>query len=100
MDTRKTKAGNTEDFFVHQLLAEIGSDGSLALCCWQVADWIRFRHSLSPCSYHLLNMMLHLRHWNKSVRGQNPQLDVRSVSREIAHLFEDLMSLGITSTDG
>ena len=43
LDTSKTKAGNTEEFFVHQLLAEIGSDGSLALCCWQVADRIRFR---------------------------------------------------------
>ena len=42
LDTSKTKAGNTEEFFVHQLLAEIGSDGSLALCCWQVADRSRF----------------------------------------------------------
>ena len=82
LDTSKTNTGNTEEFFVHQLLAEIRSDGSLALCWWQVSDRIRFRHCLSPCSCHLLNMLLHLRHWNKSVRGQNPQLDVRWVSRE------------------
>ena len=71
LDTSKTKAGNSEEFFVHQLLAEIGSDGSLALCCWQVADRIRFRHCLSPCSYHLLNILLHLRHtlWVQAIKN-------------------------------
>ena len=44
---KQDKAGNTEDLFVHQLLAKMGSDGSLALCCWQVADRIRFKHCLS-----------------------------------------------------
>ena len=53
--------------FVHQWLPEIGSDGSLALCSWQVIDRIRLRQYLSPCSHHLLNTLLNSRHSNKSI---------------------------------
>ena len=50
------------------LLTEICSDGSLALCRWQIVDRIRLRQCLSPCGDHLLNTLLNMRHGNTSIR--------------------------------